>query len=275
MGYELRAMSFGEILDAGFQLLRREAQLIVGIAAVLYLPVGLLEGGSPPQASVGAGLSTLPLLRLSIIGLFFLIGAPLVTTANTWAVGEVYVGRPTTVGRALRVAWSMLLPLTGTVLLVYLFVLVVCGGGAVAGALLARAGSTVVGFVIILSSIVLAAYLFLSYLLLWPVMVLEHTFGLAALRRSRQLMRGSLLRGFGITFLGTLIVSVLGAILQIALGYIPVLGPLGIGLARAAGVGYTSAVLVLLYFDIRCRKEGFDLEHLAALVAREGAPPLV
>jgi hypothetical protein len=41
------------------------------------------------------------------------------------------------------------------------------------------------------------------------------------------------------------------------------------GLAVAAGASYGSAVLTLLYFDIRCRREAFDLEHLARLVARE------
>ena len=31
--------------------------------------------------------------------------------------------------------------------------------------------------------------------------------------------------------------------------------------------------MVLLYFDIRCRKEAFDLEHLSQLVAGSEAPP--
>ena len=32
-----------------------------------------------------------------------------------------------------------------------------------------------------------------------------------------------------------------------------------------------SAVIVVLYFDIRCREEAFDLEHLAGLVEEEAA----
>jgi len=107
-------------------------------------------------------------------------------------------------------------------------------------------------------------------------MVLERTFGLRALKRSRELVRGSGARTLGVFLAGSLAVGVLSGILQLALGRVPVLGPIGMGLALSAGASYSSAVLALLYFDIRCRKEAFDLEHLAELVARQApvAPAL-
>jgi hypothetical protein len=37
-------------------------------------------------------------------------------------------------------------------------------------------------------------------------------------------------------------------------------------LVQAVLTAYMSAALVVLYFDIRCRKEAFDLEHLAGRV---------
>jgi hypothetical protein len=48
---------------------------------------------------------------------------------------------------------------------------------------------------------------------------------------------------------------------------------LGRGLAQAMGNAFTSAVAVVLYFDIRCRQEAFDLEHLARLVAAGAGEP--
>jgi hypothetical protein len=35
---------------------------------------------------------------------------------------------------------------------------------------------------------------------------------------------------------------------------------------------FQTAVAVVLYFDLRCRKENFDLEHLAQLVEGAAAP---
>ena len=112
----------------------------------------------------------------------------------------------------------------------------------------------------------------LSFLLLWQVMVLERRYGFAAMGRSRELMRGSLLRGLGILLAGRIIVIVVEGGARFVVGHVPLLGPIGEGIANSAGAAYVAAVAVILYFDIRCRKEAFDLEHLARLVAGpEGA----
>jgi len=249
MSYEIRAMSFAEIMDTGFRIVRQHFGVIIGIAAALYVPVALLGAVVAPEPVPGAG----PLAGAGITGrLGFLIGlglyaivvSPIVSAAITFAIGEIYLGRSTTVGRSLRVGASMLLPIAGTSLLVGLAVMI--------------------GFVLL---VVPGVYLFLCFLLVWQVMVLERRYGFAAMGRSRELMRGSLLRGLGITLGGAIIVGVIGGAIGLVVGHIPLLGPIGQGVARAAGVAYTSAVAVVLYFDVRCRKEAFDLEHLARLVA--------
>src|SRR5437773_11777155 len=43
MGYEIRAMSFAEIMDTGFRIVRQHFGLIIGIAAALYVPVAVLR----------------------------------------------------------------------------------------------------------------------------------------------------------------------------------------------------------------------------------------
>ncbi len=185
--------------------------------------------------------------------LYAVVVSPIVSAAITFAIGEIYVGRSATVGQSLRVGASMLLPIAGTSILVGIAVMI--------------------GVVLL---VIPGVYLFLCFLLVWQVMVLERRYGFAAMGRSRELMRGSLLRGFGITLAGGIIVSVVGGAIGLVVGHVPLLGPIGEGVARAAGVAYTSAVAVVLYFDVRCRKEAFDLEHLARLVAGpEGSAEVV
>src|SRR5438876_9130822 len=74
--YDIRAMSFGEILDAGFQLLRNHARVLIGISALLNVPVALLQTVSPP-ASAAAGLG---LVRSGVALLLLLVGGPIVAT---------------------------------------------------------------------------------------------------------------------------------------------------------------------------------------------------
>jgi hypothetical protein len=267
MRYEIRAMSFAEILDQGFRLVRDHFVLIVGLAATLQVPLAVLQewaGGSLITRSVTSGR----ILAGVLVLVSLLVVAPAVGAAVTFALGETYLGRPPTIRESLRRAFRILLPLTGTMLLLWLLV---AGTGAlfVVPALLLRfvalAGRA--GPLLLLAiALATVVYVGLGFLLATQVMVLEHAFGLAALRRSARLMRGNFLRGAGITFLGALIVGVVSGVLQLALDYIPLVGPIGSGLARAAATAYTSAVLVVLYFDIRCRKEAFDLEHLARVV---------
>jgi len=254
MRYEIRAMSFGEILDAGFQLLRNHFSLLVGLSLVLYLPIGLLNvlleamGQSPGEQVDPAAIvvTALPLV-LTII-----VAAPIVGAAITFAVGHLYLGQEVTFEGSLRKALAILLPLIGTSLLGY--------------------AAVFVGFVFL---VVPGIYLGFAFFLMGQVMVLEQIFGTAALRRSHELMKGNKLRAFGVMLIGGILVGILSTGLQLILGLVPYLGTLAGSVAQAIGAVYTSAIAVVLYFDIRCRKEAFDLQHLAELVQQRagGAPP--
>lgn len=283
MSYEIRAMSFGEILDAGFQLLRDHFVLLVGTAAVLYVPAAVLNAylgawfQDPGQGEVGAAIA-------AVVGLLVLggIASPIVQVAVTYAVGEVYLDRHATIAGSLKFGLSILLPLAGTAILLYCVVglLPVIGGGIIAGAiagtgyLLDMAGLMYVGVGVgVAVAAGLVVYAVLSLLLVWQLMVLERVFGLVALRRSRALMRGHLMRGLGVMAVSSLVVLLLVGAVGFVLGFVPWLGPLGSGIGQAAGAAYGSAVGVALYFDLRCRKEAFEVEHLARQVAAVAPPP--
>jgi hypothetical protein len=248
MAYEVRAMSFGEILDNGFGLVRDHFLLLVGLSALVNVPFALVSEG------IGWGHGTFARFAIVIgFGLYMLVVAPIVSTAVTYAVAEVFVGRPVTAGAALRRVVGLIGPLTVTSLLSVL----------------------AVGLGLVLL-VIPGLYLMLAFMLVWQVVVIEGVSGAAALRRSRALMGGNLLRGFGVLFLGAVISELVSGVLHGAVSFAgnPLLTGLAGGLAQAAASAFTAAVGVVLYFDVRCRHEAFDLEHLARLVAANpGAQP--
>lgn len=237
MRYEIRAMDFGEILDTGFRLLRDHVLLLVGIGLTVSLPANLgmaAMGAQPDMASIAAGAGVL---------LFAVVVAPIASAATIFALGELYLGRTATIGGSLREALRIALPLLGTGFLATLAMLF--------------------GLILLVIPFI---YLAFAFMLIYQVVVVERAYGAAAMRRSRDLMRGNFLRGFGLM----LVVLILYAVVSVAAGFAtlagPVVGAVAQALTQAIYSGFQAAVLLVFYFDIRCRKEAFDVEHLATLV---------
>jgi hypothetical protein len=250
--YEIRSMRLAEILDMGFRLLRNHFGLLLGISALVYVVSGLL-GMMLGLFFAGVVASADALTWLAfffVVGLLaFTVLQPLVSAAITYALGELYLGRPASLRVSLRAAAPLFLPLVGTHLLASLAILA--------------------GFLLL---ILPGIYLSLCFLLLTQVIVLEGVTGVAALARSRELMRGSLWRAVGILLVVAVLISILGFGAQLAFAVAPDFAFVGSALAQAVGFAFSSAVLVVLYFEIRARKEAFDLEHLARLVEGGAAP---
>jgi hypothetical protein len=109
------------------------------------------------------------------------------------------------------------------------------------------------------------------YTFIGPVVVLEALAGRAALKRSRELGRGHYLRNFGIIFLANILTLLLAIVLGGILGFLLALAfAVDLGVAEFLGglVGLLVAppaviVLVLLYYDMRVRKEGYAAAQLA------------
>jgi hypothetical protein len=256
--YELRPLSFGELLDTGFRIFRNHFGLLFGLAAVVYLPVALIQLIAQTLTPLAPGVepagSTAVLLvfaaSLIALGLFVMLTWPIADAAITHAVGELYLGRPAAFGPSLRVGLSILVPMVGTSLLNMLIVM---------GALLLF--------------IIPGIYFMFAYMLVWQVMVIERLFGMQALRRSGSLMKGSKLRGLGVMIVYLLVISVPSSLLSLALHAYPTVASLASVLVQTAGFAFLCTLSVVLYFDIRCRKEAFDLEHLADLVEQRAAVP--
>ena len=110
MRYEVREMSFAEILDTGFRLLRDHFVLFVGIAAALNLPLIVLRDA---LTAATAGSVDWALIVVLLIFALSLAISPIVGVAATYAVGEIYLGRDATLGDAFRKGLAIFTPVIG------------------------------------------------------------------------------------------------------------------------------------------------------------------
>ena len=271
MQYEIRAMSLGEILDTAFRILRDHARLLIPIGMILAVPLSACTYALELVATPG-DLQPEP-AAIAIVGVLFLLviatAWPFTMAAMTHSIGEVFLGRSVTVGQAARLSASIFLPLVGTNLL----------AGIVVGAISLVFGSIafapftlnpLAGIPFLLP----LPYLYLLFALLSQVIVLERAYGMRGLRRASSLIRGNMLRTFAILVVAGLIQGVLGMGVSLMLSFSAVAEAIGNAVVQALGMGFSAGSLVLLYFDIRCRNEAYDLDHLAQEVERAGPSPV-
>ena len=264
MEYNIRPLSFGEILDRSFRVLADNAVLLICIAALLGIPETAL---------------TVPRLGLQILGLIVaLTVGPLVQAALTSAVADTYLGKPVTIASAYKSAWSIIFPILGTYLLIYAIFGLGAGAIALIGLAIKAARTLALIFIIlILAAVPVAFYLMIQWSLLGPVMIVERRFGRAALRRSGELVLGVWWRTLGTLLVAAIIVRVPLGVLDLLWSSIPVVGVVLSGLVTAIGYAYSAVVVIVYYFDRRCRLEDFDLRLLAEQVRSEsvqGSPAM-
>jgi Membrane domain of glycerophosphoryl diester phosphodiesterase len=248
----LRPLSVGEILDVSFSLYRRHFSPLVMVALVCSgLPFLL----SLFLEAAGGALAN-PLLALLYYVILVLLSS-LATAATVYIVSESYLGRPLSAGEALARSAPLLLRL---LLCSFLLALVV-GFGLI---------------LLLIPGIIFACGLLVAF----PVLVLEPgTSAVGALARSWELTRGSRGRMFGLIVTMLILFYIpLAAIGGIAAMVIPRGGFLsggpagGVGIIAIAVIGILQlflyplfyCVITVAYYDLRVRKEGFDLEVLAS-----------
>lgn len=273
----LRPMSIGDILDGAVRLYRSNFRLLIGIVAWAYVPIIFLTLAYP---SVTFGR-----LRLQGILMIFISGFLLPAVA-TVAISERILNRKISViGSYLRVG-KRLFPLIGAMLLVVMFVMLIILGLSIALYLLTEfVDSTVWGtrfpgtlaitaIIIVFIPIMVFSALTLAVRLLFTLqaVVIEGSKATRAIGRSRELAKGSFwkilavlalvliavfLVHFSFGFVGGAVVDALGR-----------LSTVWIFIARTGIINlllqpFQIAVIVLLYYDMRVRKEGYDLEVMA------------
>lgn len=240
---QLRPMSTGEILDASFALLRRHAGVFFGIAIVCQgVPTALslfvqVSGGAPRH------------LGLYVLGqVLSTVGYLLVTAASIRVVSQAYLGHDSSMGEALNFAFSKL----GRTL----------NAGVSAGILMLLAL-----LLFIIPGIVVACGLSVAV----QAAVLEPlNSGSEGVGRSWSLTKGFKWKAFGlfcvVIVLFFIVIIGIGIVVGIAVAtYQPLVVPavIAVGLVSLFLYPFTSCVFTLFYYDLRVRKEAFDLELLS------------
>ncbi|HEY8121529.1 MAG TPA: hypothetical protein VII78_09445 [Myxococcota bacterium] len=248
MAYEIRAMSLGEIVDTSFRITRNHFVPLVGMSAVIYVPFTLVLAGwqmqLQAQAAAGAQMNVGAMLgSLVAVVLTFSLVMPIVSAAVSHAIGEAYLGREVNIAGSLREALRIVLPLVGTGILSALILIVAT-------------------FLLVIPGI----WFGLGIMVLYPINVMERVFGMTSIRRSLDLMKDNRGRGVLLYLLIVIISAVLGGVFGLIGVISPWVGALVQGVASAVTGAFMGAVMIVFYFDLRCRKEAFDVEHLARLV---------
>jgi len=277
MNGDLRPLGIGEILDAGIKLFLRHWRPLVLSVVGLILPVQILSAlvtasVAPEQfdltsteTGVEEGEEAEFLVGQGVIALLSVISVLLATAVCFKAVADAYLGVEPEWRRSLRFAVGRIGGLFGVAIV---------GGILVALATVAL--------------VVPGVWLFVSYSVAVPAMLLERIGAINALRRSFRLVRGRWWPTAGVLLIGYLLIGILGALVTGVIMVIPSLVAEGNTLVGALGavvggtVGtvlttpYSAAVVTLLYFDLRVRKEGLDLQLIAegAGVQRDPDAPL-
>lgn len=237
---ELRTYTLGSFIRTSWGIYRREWLTLLVIYIIPLLVFHVLDFFV--KRAFGEEI-----LLVAAMAAVQLLTSMFVTFPATVAVSEICLGIKPTVGRSYKRGFAQPGKVLGTYLLA--FAIIILG---------------------ILALLVPGVVFSLWYTLIGPVVVLEGLSGRAALRRSRQLGKGHYLRNLGVlwvTMLVTLLLAmVLGGLVGVA-GYfagldqrmISLLGGLS-GLLVAPPI---PIFMVLLYYDMRVRKEGYGAAQLA------------
>ncbi len=270
----LRPLDLGGSLDAAIKITRARYRALVTVIFVTTLPALALQAlvslsTSPASVTRTDSQTNLPTfdgghLALVLAGtaLTFVVAVAsgaLATAGSFRIVSGVYLGDEPSWRESLRFGWSKLRSVLWITLLVLL--------------------ASVVGLIAFVIGTIWARTVFAVAM---PVLLVEDVRGTAALGRSRRLVKGRFWSVFGVLLIATLLAGVVqGAITAPALFLVftangsvgQVLATFALTLIATTLVApFTAAVVVVVYFDLRVRKEGFDLVLLAQRVGAQPSP---
>jgi len=267
---QFEPMTVGQILDRTFRLWRANFVRYIAMVAVVLVPLRIVQFFWQ-TALIGAANARDPSLAVPIIGaivviILAVVGQNLSRAALMKSISESYLGGEATVGQSYRA----ILPRLGGVILASVMVGLVVG----------------LGFLLL---VVPGIIFSLWYALTIPVLILEGSKAGASMGRSRALVSGNLGKVFVLALVVFLITWIIGAAFgligrQVGLAVsgqsvrlLTFVSSLFSLVSEILTVPISAAAYILLYYDLRIRKEGFDLEMLAQSLRTKGtiadAPP--
>ena len=259
---QLRPLSVGEVLDASFKVVRQGFGTLALCVVVVALPLNivntLIQASTSDNAfnlddpTVTGDVSTGTALAGGLLTTVLSIVLNTIATAACFrAVSGFYLGEKPTVGESLSFAATRVGPL--------IWLSILYGFGLI------------IPFLLL---IIPGIWLAVAWALSFPALLSEDARGSKALGRSFGLVKGRWWPTFGAILVMYLIVLVISAIVGALFGALfvasldseataAVLTTIINTLSSLITLPLFAAVLTILYYDLRVRKEGFDLSLLA------------
>lgn len=273
----LRPLQVGEILDAGIKVYLRNWRTLMGLTAVVVVPFQTLSavillstvsnGYEVPHSSFGSigsrsSAHATSLGANAVLDITGLLVSALTAAACVKAVSDAYLDHPTGVGISLRFAARRLLSVLWLEILTFVLL-------AIAFVLLVIPG----------------IWLYAAWSVAIPVLLIEGTGAYRALGRSFHLVKGRWWPTAGVLIVAELMVALLGGAISGLLvgvflsGGSVVVTVVLVSLAAAVSAvltrPFTASIRTVLYFDLRVRREGYDVQLLAEQlgIAPSALPP--
>jgi hypothetical protein len=262
----LRPLGIGEVLDVALKIVWRNAATLFKIVVFVVFPVQVISAivqlsAIPDQDEVVENTDIAALIgAFSVTGILGWVASTLAAGACFRAIASAYLGERTDWRPSLEFALRRLHSIVWVTLL--------AGLAAVLG---------------LVACVIPGVYLWVVFSLAVPVLLTEDKRGTKALGRSRNLVRGYWWRVFAIVLLGTILAGILGAVVEGLVGAASgfdttptdatsaVLSVVAGTVSDVLTTPFIAAFVTVLYFDLRVRKEAFDLQLLAERIGVE--PP--
>ena len=274
---DLRPLAIGEILDRALKIVWRNAKTLAAVVVFVILPIQIVStlvtvSAAPDRLNTSpfATQTTTTTANINfgayaaaaiIAGILGWLGSTLASGACFRAIASAYLGESTDARGSLSFAFHRLPSI--------LWVSLLAGLAAFGGAILC---------------IIPGIYWGVAFSLGVPVLMSEGRKGTEALGRSRALVKGFWWRVFAVVALGYLLSGILGTLISgLVLGLTSisagstsiaaiVVSIIGGTVSKLVTTPFVAAFITVLYFDLRVRKEGFDLQLLAERLGVEPPP---
>lgn len=275
----LRPLRVGEILDAGIRVYLRNARTMIALTALVIVPLTVIQvivelsslsnanevpgttafkfGATNTSATTTANLNAQAGANFLVVGISLISGL-LVTAVCVRAASESYLGSPAGIGESFSFVFRRFFRIASVELLAWI-------------------GIGLAAICLLLPGI----YLYVAWSVALPVLLVEQPRPTKSLRRSRELVKGRWWQVFGVLLLATLMAAIVSfAFTGVLVGVIgagsTLLGAVLLSNLSSAIVAllvrpFQAAVTTVLYYDLRIRREGFDI---AVLAQQLGMPEL-
>jgi hypothetical protein len=260
-------------MDAAFGIYTRHFWKLAKLAAAVWIPLAIVlilvdiyrftEVNTGELYFVGDTIRSLDHGRLVAggiaVGVVYTVGSLILVGASLRAASQAYMGEEPEVGPSLRFAAGKLLSMFWLAILLVVLL--------------------AIGFLLI---VVPGIYLAIAWILAMPVLLFEGKGAFKSMGRSFDLIRHHWWRTFGIVIVIGIFSAILGDVIPgvisglfdgvskdhftlwiVLTDAIAALGPI-------VTTGIWAATIAVIYYDMRVRKEGFDVEMMAGRLDAPG-----